>query len=534
MTHPLAHRRRLHGCRDRRTDRPLSPSGRRRVRGEKGYALVLAALMLLPLLAFAGFATDVGAWYARANRIQRAADAASLAGVVWMPDLTQARTVALATAQRNGFVNGQNDITITVSAVPNATRKLRVVIQDASVDQFFSSLFIGNVAVTRAATSEYILPVPLGSPLNRFGNDPAAGVTPNFWGSISGPYTDRNNGDPYSTKCGAGGSGTGCTQSNTEYRSTGYSYAVDVPASMVGQQLTVELYDAGHYHRINYPTVETADDTQACGQNACSAANALTGVRTQYEMFRSDSTPLDNTDNPSLNGQCNGSGANGKLTLEPEASAGTYKNQWALLCRVTVTQAGVYPLRVRSSDITGTTDSGNGWNQYAIRVCSGGSSCTSTSTTGQPRVYALSDMSMFNNAATSTADFYLAEVDQIHAGKTFEVSLFDPGDGQSGNAYLSIKRPDGTIPSCSYRIRGQTTTTSLATCTIQTSNNGTAVFQGLWLDIDVSLPTNYACTLGTLPGCWWKVNYQFGGQPNDRTTWSAQIIGDPVHLTRDG
>src|SRR5690349_18516080 len=96
-----------------RLERQRRPGARRRLRGEKGYALVLAALMLLPLLAFAGFATDVGAWYARANRMQRAADAASLAGVVWMPDLAQARTVALATAQRNGFVNGQNDITIT-------------------------------------------------------------------------------------------------------------------------------------------------------------------------------------------------------------------------------------------------------------------------------------------------------------------------------------------------------------------------------------------------------------------------------------
>ena len=507
---------------------------RRRLRGEKGYALVLAALLLLPLLAFTGFATDVGAWYARANRIQRAADAAALAGVVWMPDLAQARTVALTTAQRNGFVNGQDNITITVTGDATSTRKLRVIIEDAQADQFFSELFIGDVAITRAATAEYVLPVPLGSPLNRFGNDPVAGVNPNFWGSISGPFTDRNNGDPYSTKCGAGSSGTSCTQSNTEYRTEGYSYGIDVPASMVGQSLTVELYDAGHYHRTNYPTVETADNTQACGQNACSGSNAATGVRTQYEMYRSDNTPLDNSDNPSLAGQCNGSGANGKLTLEAEASSGTYKNQWALLCRVTVSQAGVFPLVVRSSDIDGTTDSGNGWNQYAIRVCSGTGSCTSTSTTGQPRVYALSDMSMFNNAATATADFYLAEVDQIHAGKTFEVSLFDPGDGQSGNAYLSVKRPDGTIPPCTYRNRATGASTTLATCTIQTSNGGTPLFNGQWLDIAVSLPSNYACTLGTLPGCWWRINYQFGGQPNDRTTWSAQIIGDPVHLVRDG
>lgn len=530
----MRHIRNSHGQGRRVEPGRLTSTGRRRVRGEKGYALVLAALMLLPMLAFTGFATDVGAWYARASRIQRAADAASLAGVIWMPDLAQARTVALATATRNGFTSGVNDITVTVSAVPNSTRKLRVIIVDASVEQYFSSIFIGNVDITRAATSEYILPVPLGSPLNRFGNDPAAGITPNFWGSISGPYTDRNNGDPFSTKCGASASGTSCTQSNTEYRNTGYTYAVDVPASMIGQQLTVELYDAGHYHRINYPTVETADYTIVCGTATCSGTNAPTGIRTQYEMYRADNTPLDNSDNSTLANQCNGSGANGKLTLEPEASPSSYKNTWSLLCRVTVTTAGVFPLRVKSSGINGTTDSGNGWNQYAIRVCSGSASCTGASTTGQPRVYALSDMSMFNNASGSTADFYLAEVDQIHAGKTFEVSLFDPGDGQSGNAFLSVKRPDGTIPGCTYRIRGQATSTTLTTCTIQTSNNGTAIFQGLWVDIDIALPTVYSCTLGTLPGCWWKINYQFGGQPNDRTTWSAQIIGDPVHLTGDG
>ena len=144
---------------------------------------------------------------------------------------------------------------------------------------------------------------------------------------------------------------------------------------------------------------------------------------------------------------------------------------------------------------------------------------------------------MFNNAATATADFYLAEVDQIHAGKTFEVSLFDPGDGSSGDYYLSILRPDGTRPPCTYRVRSTGATTTLTSCRIQTRNSGAStpnIFNGQWLDIDISLPGNYACSLGTLPGCWWKINYEFGGQPYDRTVWSAQIIGDPVHLVRDG
>lgn len=509
MTRPPMFRRRS------RAERPLTSTGRRRVRGEKGYALVLAALMILPLLAFAGFATDVGAWYARANRMQRAADAAALAGVVWMPDLTQARTIALATATRNGFTNGQDNITITVSAVANSTRSLRVTMRDAKADQFFSTLFIGDVVIDRAATAEYILPVPLGSPTNSFGNDPVTPQSPypNLWAAINGPFENMDQGDPFAARCTHGT--TGCaTTTNGSYRNTGYNYAIDCTNCTQGATLTVQVYDAGYYNRGGAST-ETGDHRPGSG-------NPTAGVRTLFELFRSDNTPLDNSDNPSLAGQC-GTGFSG-TSIAPDESTNTYKNTWRTLCTVSVTTRGVFPMNVRTSSIPGFTDSGRGTNQYSVRA--------TTSSGPAPRVYALGDMSMFNNVA-GTSDFYLAEVDQIHAGKTFQVSLYDPGES-NGNAWMSIKRPDGTTPPCRYTVRGSTTPVTLTTCRIQTSNGG-GLFDGDWLDIDVALPANYACTLGSLPGCWWKINYEFPtGTPTDRTTWSAQIIGDPVHLTRDG
>ena len=43
-------------------------------------------LSLATMVVSAAFAVDVGGWYARAAEVQRAADAAALAGVVWMPD----------------------------------------------------------------------------------------------------------------------------------------------------------------------------------------------------------------------------------------------------------------------------------------------------------------------------------------------------------------------------------------------------------------------------------------------------------------
>ena len=29
---------------------------------------------------------------------------------------------------------------------------------------------------------------------------------------------------------------------------------------------------------------------------------------------------------------------------------------------------------------------------------------------------------------------------------------------------------------------------------------------------------------------WWKIQYKVGSTSTDRTTWSVNIVGDPVHL----
>ena len=84
-----------------------------------GYVIALTALLMVPLMAFIGFAVDLGAWYARAGQIQAASDSASLAGVTYLPDFAAAQAAALEVAERNGFVDGVDGITIDVS-VPDA------------------------------------------------------------------------------------------------------------------------------------------------------------------------------------------------------------------------------------------------------------------------------------------------------------------------------------------------------------------------------------------------------------------------------
>ena len=67
-------------------------STRTRVEGEKGIAVMVTALLLIPLMIFAAFGVDLASWYSRISYLQKSADAASLAGTVWMPDLTKATT----------------------------------------------------------------------------------------------------------------------------------------------------------------------------------------------------------------------------------------------------------------------------------------------------------------------------------------------------------------------------------------------------------------------------------------------------------
>ena len=482
--------------------------------GQRGYILVTFALLLVPILLMAGFSVDVGSWYNRASNIQKAADAASLAGVVWLPDETKARSVALDVAKRNGFDSTDPNISVTVAKSTKADNRLKVTITDNRVGSFLYERLGGNtISITRTSFAEYVLPVKMGSPDNSLGNDPTKpgypSGAPNLWASISGPQSAVVDGDPYSTK------------NSAEYRNWGYVYVVDVPASAVGQTLSVAIYDASMYERPNYPNVETADRGN---------------VNTQFEMFRPDDTPLSSLDGLtsaySLAGGCNT--GPGVFKLKNKTGAATYQNKWATLCSVTVNRPGQYMMQVKTSNLDFVADGGSGWNQFSVKANLSGAV--------QPALYTVGDLSLFNNlpgqAGSFSANFYLAEVKAIHAGKTLKVSMYDPGDGQSGSYFANILGPGGSGQSCKYRERGASSWTAASPCRIQTrTSSGSNVYNGKWLDIEISLPNGYTCASGGTD-CWWKVKYDFnsvtsGNSPNDRTVWSAKVTGDPVHLLEE-
>ncbi|OWY62579.1 hypothetical protein B7486_57655, partial [cyanobacterium TDX16] len=229
---------------------------------EKGYILAMAGLLLIPMLAFTGFATDVGAWYARASRLQRAADAASLAGVVWQPSFDRAEEVALEAAERNGFVHGEDGITITVTDV--GPRQLGVEITDSEVEVYFTAIFFDEVDISRDATAEYLQSLPMGSPDNHLGNDPISPTAPdpypNLWLNVAGRNATKVSGDKYTSGvCGNDNNGSpvsGCTSSsgytNPDYSLNGHIFSVNVEADTSSQPFRIQVYDPAYTYQGDF------------------------------------------------------------------------------------------------------------------------------------------------------------------------------------------------------------------------------------------------------------------------------------------
>src|SRR5256712_8482653 len=86
---------------------------------DRGQTLAIVALMLTALFGFMGLVADIGWYELNMVRVQRAADAAALAGVVYLPGhLGRAVAAAQLEAANNRFVTGVNGVTVT--ATPEA------------------------------------------------------------------------------------------------------------------------------------------------------------------------------------------------------------------------------------------------------------------------------------------------------------------------------------------------------------------------------------------------------------------------------
>ena len=99
-----------------RLSRLIRRSCKRGRDGENGFVLVWMALTLTLLIAMAGFAVDFWSWNREGRASRRPPDAAALGAAVFMPNnFATAVTTAKALTAKNGYTDGQNGVTVSVT-----------------------------------------------------------------------------------------------------------------------------------------------------------------------------------------------------------------------------------------------------------------------------------------------------------------------------------------------------------------------------------------------------------------------------------
>ena len=238
-------------------------------RSQRGYVAVFTVLLVFVIIAMAAFTVDAGNWYVTSQQNQRAADAAALAGVTFMPgDFGTASTAALDEANRNGFAPDAT-VAVTPEKVPGQSSRLQVTVS-RTVKNTFGGLFgVNQTTISRSAVASFTGPVPMGSPCNEFGNDPSPGTNQSsncagvgqFWANVGSVKAAKQSGDAYQNgACSTLYDGCNGT-TNTEYDNNGYFFTLTVKADM--PSLTVEAFD---------PAFISVGDT--CGDNFASGATA--------------------------------------------------------------------------------------------------------------------------------------------------------------------------------------------------------------------------------------------------------------------
>lgn len=496
----------------------------RRRRGERGYVLSASAIIMIPLLAISGMATDLGAWYAEGTKMQKAADAAALAGVVWLPDLTKATTVATQVAKENGFDNADSEITVTVGRTND--HELAVTIKDDSAMQFFSVFFVNDVSIERVSVAKYVLAIPLGSPKNYFGTGDMDidGAREGFFAAINGRCATTAAGDAIASKTNA----DYCAGTNNswfkEHPRWQYDYIIDVPYGRTTETV-VYLYDPAS-------SLGTPDNTYVAGLST-----------TEFSLRSPDGTPFDDSDNPyvTCTGAGDGAGASNTNPRQyPAVSRGSGDNDrtlfgrsgWSRFCTISAgAPGGEYMLGVRTLD--GGTNARDWANSYSIFVSQGNTAdtcdvrvtpiCPSISAREHMSVYA-NNLKKANGDPVTQAEFFLASIDQEHSGKQVEIDLFDPGEN---GEYIQILDPNGDPVDMTWRVDGGAQQGPSDKLYVSDAGNN-AAFNGKHVTIIADLPIDYVDQFGALT--WWKIRYKYLGAVDDRATWSAQVIGDPVHL----
>jgi hypothetical protein len=279
----------------------------RRLNGKSGQAIVLLALTGTLLIGGVGIAVDLAVGYMYSIAAERAASAAALSGVEFMPDQfspgsalptgsrNDATDRAIDEAKRNAFDVGDtaNGVTVTPAPVPGHANQLRVTVaRNAPV--FFMQIFgFSTYRVARTAIAAYLPPISLGQPGSQIGASVSSlGGSSFYFMRTEGWATDRQQGDAYTPNPNGGALGVSSDVHQISYANGselrdvsvsdrgGYNYRIVIPAGGSG---AVEVYNAAF----------SPDGSNYCDNDNKIPANRSCNVnRGNYHMHEDDGGPF--------------------------------------------------------------------------------------------------------------------------------------------------------------------------------------------------------------------------------------------------
>ncbi len=546
----------------------------RRHRGQKGQTLIIMAFLSVFLITLLGLVVDSVRVYVLAAEAERAAEAAALAGALYMPnyfntvspDGEDAVMRACAVLLQNGISNcpglaGQVGGQVSVVATNQYEIQVTVTLQ---ADVFFLAFVAPNVSntmVSRSAVAEYLPPIELGSRTSYFG-DEADGLQ-SFWASINGPYDLQEQGDAYtplwqegptdpqqypdssnqsaynSSRFGSNfqtnhqqyGQCSGCPTTyitNPDQQPAGfigYNYEIIVPSG--AGNIQVKIYNPAFVNADSSTGDTVAIDATNSGNFGGRTDQQNEYLQMTYSLYsaplqfeRSQDTLLTTFQPASLDVSFFDKIAHGcSAAWDPQAQQcvsplPSYVDNWYTL--YTITSPGTYRLSVNATGYYGSKN-------YAVKLTD---SLGHTPPSGT-RIFAWNNMCTYFATSGATSIFDLGEIPAAYAGKTLDFSLFDPGDS-SGTVEMEILDPSGNAVQLPAWVR---TVASSNGTELLASNNGDRLYNGQWLNMPITIPASYSPAAGS---DWWQIEYLTPtGTPTDKITISIALSGSPIHLVNE-
>lgn len=530
-------------------------------RSERGFVLVLVAMSSLVLLLLIGFVVDVGAWYLQALKLQRAADAAALAGSAALPDVNEARADANASYSRNGLQDGVANIRITTDV---SSERIQTTAQNTSAPTYFTSLLGQRFSISRvSAANRPMLAPSLGSPYNVLGtgNLSVPGVrAQNFWLAVNGGCSPKEDGDYFSARYDKTKGpflstfvpGTKNYQSasdgrhqcpstpdkaNPDFSAAGYSYYVNVPKPpTAGGTVDVKIYDPGFNSDVNNTDVDktiglTADTTYSW-------------FSTGYALWNIHGTVGDQSDDTLV-------GMPHPYMVDSWDNRATSHEWWKLatIPYSEIANGGQFRVQVFAQADWETSEM-RGVNAFSIGAFASWNpameGCDTRIDITCPRVYGRNAISVYNNLAPRDAsgnvDFFFADIDGGSVGKRFKVMLWDAAEGVN---QLQLIAPDGTPLHFDWTATPDAGLSETNVNFIDTSRldsparanlSNPFTFNDRLITISVTIPSDYPAMVDRAGGdTWMRVRYKVDAAPSDRTTWGIAMDtggSGPAHLVR--